>query len=74
MSNLAAEVVAWVRADIEARGGTGRRLGKIETALSDGSDEWHLRFAAALREILDSGRATLDEPLPGFVYLVPRDG
>jgi hypothetical protein len=61
-------VLAWVLDSIALRGGTGRRLGRIDLAFGMPDDA---SVAVAITELVSTGRATLDEPIPGFIYLIP---
>lgn len=65
-------LMAWLKADIESRGGTGRRLGRLSW---DGPD-WAIdrdRLRAAIMSLVDSGQCRLEEVTDfGFIYLMPN--
>ncbi len=71
---IADEIMAYLRASIAERGGSGRRLSKIkwDADLSDRSDD---ALRAGIQELVESGRCRLESP-PGFpmwVYLIPNE-
>jgi hypothetical protein len=74
-SELARQLDEWIRADIAARGGIGRRISKAATAVL--GYEWAEDepttglIRDAIGELCDGGGYIVSEPIPGFVYLEP---
>lgn len=65
-------IMSYVESDIAARGGTGRRLGRVWW---DGPVRDYRAFCAAVRYIESTGLADLDRETAspfGWVYLVPK--
>lgn len=71
MSPNAEMIMEYVRNSILIRGGTGRRLSRIQNDLGLTDEECQTAF----EEIARSGQAVFDEPLAElnvrFIYLVP---
>lgn len=69
-------IMRYLRDDIASRGGTGRRLSRIQLeALPETiADPIAEQFSQSVRFLVATGLAFLDEPGFNFVYLVPTIG
>ena len=63
-------ILLYLWTSIAERGGTGRRLGRIQVEMVGPYVE-DSEFRAAIRRLVQAGSITLDEAFPGMVYAVP---
>ena len=65
LSRNAENVITWLRADTELRGGKGRRLSRIQSEVGLTDSETR----SALRELEDCGLIEINDDNPfGFIY------